>query len=240
MTRAFPPQESSSHLRTSSCSPPKKTEQMNFPDRALTPSRNDSEYDNSNTQATDRVPETWGSNTPWQYDVPFQTALTPEPAPRFRYSLPSPPPSPFAPLVPTFAYSHYEPTHAVFPNGNEPQDSRYFAINNRLDATAPPTGSYYDPGLARMDGQLSASLSRRRPGDVNQPLEAQGMQDLSLCVDPNPPKREGPSGYSSGDFPSGEAAVADSEVFQNLGNDSSSGNRNRRAKDQKRRQHRAH
>jgi hypothetical protein len=216
--------------------PSEKTAQMNFPARALTPSRNDSEYDNSNNQATDPVPETWGSNTPWQYSVPFQTALTPEPGPRFQYSLPSPPPSPFAPpppSAPNFAYRPHEYMHAVSPRGTESQDDRYLNVNSRLNP-----GSYYDSALVSMDGQLGASLSRRRTGSVNQPLEAQGMQSSSPYVNPNPPQCVGPSGYSSGYFPSGGDDVADSEVLQDLGN-ASSGDGKRQTKDRKRRQHRA-
>lgn len=217
--------------------PSEKTAQMNFPARALTPSRNDSEYDyNSNDQATDRVPETWGSNTPWQYNDPFQTALTPEPGPRFQYSLPSPPPSPFAPpppSAPNFAYRPHEYTHAVSPPGTGSQDDHYLAVNSRSNP-----GPYYDSALASMDGRLGASLSRRRTGSVNKPLEAQGIQSSSLYVKPNPPQCVGPSGYSSGYFPSGGDGVADSEALQDLGNPSSSGDGKRQTKDRKRR--RAH
>ena len=213
-----------------------KTAQMDFPARALTPSRNDSEYDNPDNQATDRVPETWGSNTPWQFNVPFQTALTPEPGPRFQYSLPSPPPSPFAlplPSAPNFAHRPHEYTHAVSPRETESQDSRYLAVNSRLNP-----GSYYDSALVSMDGQLGASLSRRRTGSVDKPLEAQGMQCPSSFVNPNSPQCVGPSGYSSGYFPLGGDDVADSEVAQDLGNAYSSGDRKRQTKDRKRRQQR--
>lgn len=213
---------------------------MDFPARALTPSRNDSEYDNSNTQATDRVPETWGSNTPWQYDVPFQTALTPEPAPRFQYSLPSPPPSPFAPpetLASNAAYKPHEYMQAVFPGRAKLQDGHYLAVNNRLNP-----GSYCDSALASTDGQLGASLSRRRPGIVKQPLESQGMQSLSPYVNPNPPQYQGPSGYSSRYFPAGEGSEDDGvdSVIQDFGYASSSVDGKCQPKDRKRRQHRAH
>lgn len=220
IARGLPLQESRALLHT--WFPSEKIPQMNFPAGALTPSIHDSKYDNSKTQATDRVPETWGSNTPWQYDVPFQTALTPEPALRFRYSLPSPPLSPFAPpppSAPNFAYKAYESTHSVFDEGTVPQDGRYPVPNNsRLDP-----GSYYDSALSRMDGQLGASLSRCRTGVVNQSLESQGMQSPFPYVSPNPPKCEGSPGYSSGHFPSGERDLVDTELILDSRTDSSSG-----------------
>ena len=98
--------------------------------------------------------------------------------------------------------------HAVSPQGTESQEGRYLNVNSRLNPV-----SYYDSALVSMDGQLGASLSRRRTGSVNQPLEAQEMQNLSPYVNPTPPQRVGPSGYSSGYFPCGGDEVADSEVL---------------------------
>ncbi|KIM35463.1 hypothetical protein M413DRAFT_14542 [Hebeloma cylindrosporum] len=209
---------------------------MDLP-RATTPSRNDLQYDNSNTQVTDRVPEVWGTGSPIQSDYPFQTALTPEPGPRFLYSLPSPPLSPFAPQppqpVPYSPYRSYQSTHNSFPDGTSPQHAHYHA---RFDSTAPPAGAYYD--LDRMDGKLGASFSRRRTRASVRDTEGLGPQSSSPYANlPQQSSYEGPSTYPYGYFPSGAADAVDSEKLQNSANGSSSDTMKRKGKDRKRRDH---
>lgn len=123
---------------------------------------------------------------------------------------------------------------AVFPGGTKLQDGHYLAVNNRLNLE-----SYCDSALASTDGQLGASLSRRRPGVVKQPLESQ-MQSLSPHVNPNPPQYQGPSRYSSRYFPSGEESEDGGVGIQDSGFASSSVDGKCEPKDRKRRQHRAH
>ncbi|KIM35447.1 hypothetical protein M413DRAFT_32476 [Hebeloma cylindrosporum] len=194
---------------------------MNFP-RALTPSRNDLEYDDFNIQAIDRVPEVWGMGTPFQSDYPFQTALTPEPGPRLLCALPSPPASPFTgqpPQAPScFPYRACESTQIILPGRNLLHDDHYFAVNKRLKFNL--TAAYYDSGLDNIDGKLGPSFSRRRIGTTNQNTEGLGVQSLSP--------------YAHLPEQSGEANVVDSGLLQqNPANDSSSGNRKRKRRDRK-------